>query len=222
MLSIVEKSWVDFNIEFAKRMLEENGVLHGVLLVGNLTKNKGSIVAIHIDAREPFTGLRKSVSAHKARIAADMIGATISMSLHEGWMLDPKDTESVKDYMKNRDKYPDGLASHPNKIEVMAVGVEMLGQAYAGYAKLYEKEIDGKRVKTFDQLELGAIPFQHVGGRFCGILSANRKKMKVVSYEQSLKMIEDAESKCDDVSNSDDMKVVDFNEFIRRRGDVSK
>jgi hypothetical protein len=211
-MSLIEKKWVDHSISFARKMIETNGYLDGVLMVGDFKKGKRQLILIPIDTSEPFSGLKKTVSVWKAKLAADMIDATIAMTIYEGWSLSQRDQETVKDYISNQEKYAKGVSSHPKREEVCAVNVELAGKNYSGSALLVEKMINGVKIKTFGSVDLRVIPNDKIGGRFTGFLKCNRRGTVCNNRD-------DLTDERDEVCENDDSEceVINFSDLIKRK-----
>lgn len=154
--------------------MEVQGCLHGMLIVGDF--KKGMMVVTPVDHHHSdYPGLRKAVSAWRAKLIADMINASISMTCHESWTL-PKDRmDIIMEYDKNRKKYPNGLQDHPDRVEVFTTMIEMPGKCYMGMAPLKDTEIKGVKTKTFGEVDMMVSQAQNMGGRFFGMLKENRK-----------------------------------------------
>lgn len=103
----------------------------------------------------------KDAAASVVKRMAEAGKAHTIIFLTETWQLSG-DAEVVDEYMRNKDKYPNGVSDHPDSFEAVILTIETATSSQIGTAKI----LPGRKLAEFSWSGIDT----NAKGRFCNLL----------------------------------------------------
>lgn len=142
------KAFIKNIYEMAKKNIERDGMLRGMIFADG---PGGVIIA---DVHELMCTQESKDQIEQIVLKFITAGSTAILMMTEAWMID--DQDAAKDYMANRNKYPNGLSDHPLRKEYVHFNYESAEgpiwsmapilrtgeNAYLGNLNIMEKKFD--------------------------------------------------------------------------------